>query len=427
MSVAAGFRGMMERFRLRSEGKPPERRLAGEARLSLLIHFFFQFGASMSGLFLNLYLWRLTGDLWINGMYNIINFTVSAGGFVLGGWIAKKTDRMYAYRLGLLLISAFYICVVLAQEKVAEFYQLFAIFGGLSGSFYWVGYLVLMYDVSNDRNRIHYLAMNSIIFTFAGLIGPALAGRVIAVNDGLHGYIIVFGIAFLMFLLAALGSLKIKAKPSSHKTYYLKHTYKIMRRQPGWLKALWAFFSLGLLQGIMLFLPNILLYQVMPYEDQIGYMSVLFSIITILMGMMISKYAKEEMTTPYLWISGVGMIVAASLLISGLQVWSVITFMVVYSFFNPLQGNTLSSHYYRLVGKLPLKGNFRVESVVVRECFLNSGRVISIAALIFLLSEVEGKQLAYILLGGAACQLLLPLLIRVPGKGSAQEKKSLQA
>ncbi|MNC77541.1 hypothetical protein D3C75_1295110 [compost metagenome] len=74
-----------------------------------------------------------------------------------------------------------------------------------------------------------------------------------------------------------------------------------------------------------------------------------------------------------------------------------------------------------------MKGNFRVESVVVRECFLNSGRVISIAALIFLLSEVEGKQLAYILLGGAACQLLLPLLIRVPGKGSAQEKKSLQA
>lgn len=426
MQVALDFRGIRERLKLRGAGKPPERRLEGEAKLSLLIHFFFQFGASMSGVFLNLYLWRLTGDLWINGMYNIINFTVSAGAFVLGGWLVKKTDRMYAYRLGLLLIAAFYICVVLAQEKVADWYPLFAVFGGLSGAFYWVGYLVLMYDVSNDRNRIHYLAMNSIFFTLAGLIGPALAGRVIAVNEGLHGYIIVFSIAFLMFLLAAVGSLKIKAKPSRHKSYYLMHTFKIMKRVPGWPRALWAFLSIGLLQGIMLFLPNILLYEVMPREDQIGYMSVLFSVISILMGMLLSKYARADNSTLYLWISGAGMIAAASLLTMGLQLWTVVVFMILYSFFNPLQGNTISSHYYRLVGRLPLKGNFRVESVVVREVFLNGGRVISISALIFLLGNVQGDRLAYILLGGALCQLFLPLLIRGKTAG-VSEKKSVQS
>lgn len=409
--MTVGLGRMKELIRLRSESRPPEQRLSGEAKLSLLIHFCFQFGASMSGVFLNLYLWRLTGDLWINGMYNIINFAVSAAAFVLGGLLVKKTDRMYAYRLGLLLISAFYICVVLAQEKVAEWYPVFAVFGGLSGAFYWVGYLVLMYDVSNERNRIHYLAMNSIFFTFAGLIGPALAGRIIAVNEGLHGYIIVFGIAFFMFLLAALGSLKIKVKRTLHKTYYLVHTIKIMRRVPGWLRALWAFFSMGLLQGIMLFLPNILLFQVMHREDQIGYMTVLFSLISILMGLLMSKYATEGRAALYLWISAVGMIAASSLMIMGVRLWTVVSFMILYSFFNPLQGNTASSHYYSMVGRLPLKGNFRTESVVMRELFLNTGRIISIAVLIFLLREVEGEQLAYILLGGAVCQLLLPLFV----------------
>lgn len=409
--MAMGWQSIKERYRLRNEGKPPERRLDDEAQLSLFIHFFFQFGASMSGVFLNLYLWRLTGDLWINGMYNIINFTVSACAFVLGGWLTKRTDRMYAYRLGLLLISSFYICVVIAQEKVAEWYPLFAVFGGLSGAFYWVGYLVLMYDVSNDRNRIHYLAMNSIFFTSAGLIGPAMAGRIIAVNDGLNGYITVFGIAFLMFLLAALFSLKIKAKPSRHKTYYIGHTYGVMRREPQWLRSLWGFFGIGLLQGIMLFLPNILLYEVMPQEDQIGYMSVLFSLITIFMGMLLSRYARESQTTLYLWISGAGMIASASLLLLGLKLWTVVGFMILYSFFNPLQGNTISSHYYRLVGRLPLRGNFRVESVVVKEVFLNAGRAVSIGVLIFLLGNVQGERLAYILLGGAFCQLLLPFLM----------------
>jgi MFS transporter, YQGE family, putative transporter len=421
--LRAGLQGLIKGFGARRAAVPPERRLGQEAKVSLLIHSFFQFGASMSGVFLNLYLWRLTESIWVNGMYNIINYAVAPFAFMLGGWLAKKTDRMYAYRLGLLLISAFYICVVAAQELVAEWYPVFAVFASLSGAFYWVGYLVLMYDVSDERNRIHYLAMNSIFFTFAGLLGPALAGRVIALNDGLHGYIIVFGIAFFMFLLAAVGSLKIKAKPSRHKTYYMKHTLLMMRRSPGWLRGLWGFFALGLLQGIMLFLPNILLFQVMPREDHIGYMSVLFSLITIAMGMLISRFAKAEHTTLYLWISGVGLIAAASLLLGGLSLWSVISFMVLYSFFNPLQGNTLTSHYYNHVGKLPLKGNFRVESVVLREAFLNTGRVISITALILLLQEVEGRQLAFILLGGAVCQLILPILVgrKVPeGKRRAQ-------
>lgn len=413
VGVGLGFKNVMERFRSQNDGKPPEKRLKGEAKLSLLIHFFFQFGASMSGVFLNLYLWRLTGDLWLNGMYNIINFVVSACGFMLGGFIAKRTDRMYTYRMGLLLIAVFYICVVIAQERVVDFYPLFAVFNGISGAFYWVGYLVLMYDVSDDRNRIHYMAMNSIFFTLAGLIGPALAGRVIAANDGLHGYIIVFGIAFCMFLLAALGSLKIKPKPSRHKAYYLRHGLQVMRREPAWLRGLLGFLLLGLMQGIMLFLPNILLFQVMPHEDRIGYMTVLFSLITIAMGMLLSKFAKEGMTRLYLWISGSGLIVAASLLLLGLTVWSVVGFMVVYSFFAPLQGNTISTYYYRLIGKLPLKGNFRVESLVIREAFLNTGRVISITSLIFLLKEVEGKQLAFILLAGAAFQLLLPVVLGV--------------
>ncbi|MNC16024.1 Major Facilitator Superfamily protein [compost metagenome] len=307
---------------------------------------------------------------------------------------------------------------------MAEWYPLFAVFGSLSGAFYWVGYLVLMYDVSDERNRIHYLAMNSIFFTLAGLVGPALAGRVIALNDGLHGYIIVFGIAFFMFLLPAVGSLKIKAKPSRHKAYYLRHTLSMMKRSPEWLRGLWGFFALGLLQGIMLFLPNILLYQVMPREDHIGYMSVLFSLITIVMGMLISRYAKASHTTLYLWVSGIGLIAAASLLLAGLSLWSVVSFMVLYSFFNPLQGNTLTSHYYNHVGKLPLKGNFRVESVVLRETFLNTGRVISITALILLLQEVEGRQLAFILLGGAVCQLILPILIgqKTPGQKRQTEQ-----
>lgn len=418
------MRAAIQYLKLRKGDPNPDRMLGGEAKLSLLIHFFFQFGASMSGVFLNLYLWRLTEDLWINGMYNVITFIVSTGAFFVAGWIAKKKDRMYTYRLGLLLIALFYIGVVFAQEKVAAWYILFAIFNGLSTACYWVGYLVLMFDVSNERNRIYYLAMNSMVFTLAGLAGPALAGWVIATNEGLQGYIIVFGVAFVMFMIAAFSSLKISTNPSRHKTYYIGYTWRMMKREPGWFKALWSFLCIGLLQGIMLFLPNILLFQVIPREDWIGYMSVLFSLITIGMSLLMSRFARSERTVLYMWISGAGMIMAASLLLFGLSLWTVVVFMILYSLFNPLQGNTITSHYYYLVSRLPLKGNFRVESVVLRELFLNTGRIISILALISLLSGFEGRQLAYILLGGALCQLLLPLLTRETARPQRRRNNS---
>ena len=55
-----------------------------------------------------------------------------------------------------------------------------------------------MYDVSTDANRIRYMAVNTIVFTSAGLIGPALAGFLIVQFEGLSGYVIVFSMSFVL-------------------------------------------------------------------------------------------------------------------------------------------------------------------------------------------------------------------------------------
>ena len=252
----------------------------------------------MSGVFLNLYLWRLTHSVLVNGTYSMIVFILTPIGFALGGLMIKKKDRMVSYRLGIMLIGLFYLSVILAGETLVEYYILFAIFNGLAGAFYWVGYLTLMYDVSNEQNRIRYLAFNMIFFTAATLAGPALAGFIIRLKEGLSGYTIVFSIAFCMFLLAALISLKIKASSGHHRVYYLKLTGLIMKKERDWLKALFGFLGMGLLQGTMLFLPNILLFKVMPREDIVGYLGVLYSSLSIVMGIFISKYAIASKARP---------------------------------------------------------------------------------------------------------------------------------
>ncbi|MGU3470635.1 MFS transporter [Paenibacillus sp. D51F] len=396
----------------RGTAVPPEKKLSRDAVTSLIIHSCFQFGASMSGLFLNLYLWRLTQDLAINGLYNIICFAITPAAFAAGGWLAKRKDRMAAYRLGIVMIAVFYLLVVIAQERVAEYYVLFALLNGISSGFYWVGYLVLQYDVSTETNRIRYLAINMIAFNSAGLAGPALAGLIIRRSEGLQGYIMIFALAFVMFAAAAAISFRIPMQTVRHRTYYLNLMGLLMSKHRRWRRALYSFFVFGLFQGIMLFLPNILLFRTVGREDWVGYLGVLFSALTVATGYVISRSAQQEHVRLYLLISSIGVTLGAALLLLDVKLWSVAAFMILFSVFNPLAVNTLTSYYYRLIGQLPLKGQLRVESVIMRELFLNAGRVVSIALLLLCAADMRPSFMAAVLFGMAALQFTLLGLVK---------------
>ncbi len=400
----------------KGEGIPPERRLGKDAVTALLIHSCFQFGASMSGLFLNLYLWRLTQDLKVNALYNLIVFAITPIAFAAGGLIAKKRDRMVTYRVGIVMIALFYLMVILAQEQVPQYYVWFALFNGIASGFYWTGYLVLQYDVSTEANRIRFLAMNMVMFNGAGLLGPALAGFVIQRNDGLQGYITIFTIAFVMFVIAAVVSFRIPMVETHHKVYYLKLMGLVMHRNRRWLKALYSFFILGLFQGLMLFLPNIMLFQAVGREDWVGYLGVFFSSLTVATGYVISRKAQKENVRQYVFLSTTGVVAGSGLLLFGVELWSVVLFMILFSICNPLAINTLTSYYYRLIGTLPLKGQLRIESVVMRELFLNVGRVLSIALLVLWATDLESAIMPVILFIMAVLQYILVFLIREKGQ-----------
>ncbi len=391
---------------------PKERQLGRQAIIALMIHGCFQFGASMSGLFLNLYLWRLTHDLTVNGFYNMIVFLFTPVAFAIGGWITKRKDRMVTYRLGILMIALFYLLVVIAQENVASWYVPFAIFQGLASGLYWTGYLVLMYDVSTENNRVRFLAINMVVFNLAGLLGPALAGFIIQFNEGLRGYIITFLLAFIMFVVASIISFRIPLEKSHHRAYHLNLVGLVMRRNAQWVGGLLAFFVLGLFQGIMLFLPNILLYQTVGREDYVGYLGVFFSALTVATGYIISRKAKKEQVRKHVLFSTSGILLGAAFLLYDVTAWTVVFYMVAFSICNPLAVNTLTSYYYRLIGKLPLKGQLKVESVVMREVFLNFGRVLSISMLLFVSKDLESIWLPVVVAGMAALQYLMFWLMK---------------
>jgi len=368
----------------------------------------------MAGLFLNLYLWRLTEDLTVNGIYTIISFFMTPIGFAVGGWIAKRKDRLVTYRLGIFMTAIFYLLVIIAQENVASYYPLFALAGGFAAGLYWIGYLVLMYDVSTDTNRIRYLGLNMVFFNAAGLLGPVLAGTIIGRSDNLQGYIITFTLAFIMFVIAAVVSLRVGTTTVRHKSYYLKLMPLLMRKNKVWFKALFAFFVFGLFQGIMLFLPNILLYQTVGREDLVGYLGVCFSSVIMVTGYVMSRRANDEGARQYIIVSSSAVVIGSLFLLYDVRLWTVVIFMVLFSISNPLAINTINSYYYRLIGTLPLKGQLRYEAVVMRETFMNTGRILSVTLLLIFSKDLQSIWLPIVLLCAALTQYSIYYLLAKP-------------
>ncbi len=385
---------------------PPEKRLSQEAINILLIHFIFTVGLSMAGVFLNLYLWRLSENLMVNAYYHLIFFAVSWVSFGISGWFVKKRDRIMIYRLGIALVSLFYLSVIVVRENLVQYYTLFAVLQAFVMAFYWIGYLTLMYDVSNEHNRMRFLALNLTIFTLGTLSGPLIAGNIIHYQEGLRGYTIVFSIATLMFMIATRLSFKIPSLQLPPKPMYIRQTITLILKNRIWQKSLLSFTVIGTFQGLMIFLPNILLYRFVPREDLIGYLGMMYSSMTIIMSMINSRIAQPEKSKLYITIAACLTITGSVILWFNMSLWSVIIFMSLYSLSVPLQWNSLTTNYFAIISNLPLRGNMRVESMVVREGALNTGRFFAVLLLIVCINDLSSQQLPLILIGISLIQFV---------------------
>ncbi|MCC3355443.1 MFS transporter [Bacillus sp. REN16] len=386
------------------------RRLNQQAVISLVNHAIYQFGNSMSLIFLNIYLWRLTNSLFINAVFNLIALLAQAITTFSIGKFAKRKGKLLSYRLGIFITALFYLLILIAQEEIVTFYIGFAIMKGLSQALYWLGYFTIVHEVSTDQNRLRVLGLNTIVMNGTNLSGPAIAGFIIGLYSGFQGYMIVFGAAFVMFAIAAVGSMRLKKEENHHTSYYMKYLPLIFKREPRFKKSMFGWFILGFPHGILSFIPSILLYEIFLKEQTVANLNIVFLSLSIVSSYLISRFAQSEGTVKYLQLSAAGFTFSAVFLLTDLSALTVILFMSIYSIFKPLQGNSYEAFYYNMIGELPLKSNFRTEAVVLRETIINLGRGFGIIIFLIFVNGIEAESIPFVLFALAVVQWFIPYL-----------------
>jgi MFS transporter, YQGE family, putative transporter len=369
--------------------------LSRSQKLLLGIHACYGLATTMSGLFLNLYLWRLSNDLTVNASFILVTFFFGTISFIVGALLSKKSDRIFSFQIGIGLTSLFYLLVILLQEKTAAYPMLIGILNGTATGFYWLGYLVLIYDLVDNQSRSQFMGKQMAVFGIVNTFGPAFAGFIITKFDFI-GYNLVFTLSLLLFFTGLILSFWLPKDSSPKKPLYLRLLWRFNRRQPS-LKTMWfGWLVWGICEGILAFFPTVILFMSVKNEFLVGISSILFGSVAVLSSLWHSRYnhkEKEPYTLLMVWLM---YFLACVPMILNMNIWTVFIFLIVNEISKSLLGVTYFSFMFRTIKDLPKQG-LRTESMVMREIMLNIGRILSIITFILLYLFVRDLTYYYFL------------------------------
>lgn len=353
-------------------------RLDREAWLLLLTSSLFSIATSLSSTFVNVYLFKIENDWMLISLFNVIHYLTAGATFIMGGWLAKKFDRIVAIRMGVAVLAVFYLSVWWLGVHSVSYVVLLGIVIGLGAGFYWLAYNVMYFEITEKDNRDIFNGVNGLCTSIAGIAAPFLSGIIISRMGEFQGYRVIFGISLSIFLCAVLVSFLFKARRA--RGYYRLGSILSLVKQK---KAYWYWVNLamigqGLREGIFAFLLGLLFFIIVKSELALGSFFTFSSSVSCLSFYIVSRYMRPDLRYHFMFIGVIMMGLAAFPFAFHINDWTIWILGVGSALFYPLYMSPLTSTVFDVIGETNETAKLRVEYVVARELALSTGRIAGI-------------------------------------------------
>ncbi|MFP5113615.1 MFS transporter [Bacillaceae bacterium C204] len=392
-------------------------KLTKDLSLLLIIGGLYSLSIALSNTFVNIYLWKQTGQYSDLALYNLSTVILQLLTFILAGRWAKKIDRVIVLRIGVIFLALFYVMVLIAGTNASTYLLLLGSLLGVGYGFYWLAYNVLTFEITEPDTRDFFNGFLGILSSAGGMIGPIAAGIIITRFEKFTGYTIVFGISLALFAFAVFMSFSLKPRPSSG-SYCFRKILNERKQNENWRMITNANFFQGLREGTFAFVISVLVYLSTGSEMSLGTFGLLNSGISFIAYYLASRLIKQEFRKKAILIGGI--ILYASVL---LIVWKV-TFvkLLIYggmiAIAYPLLLVPYMSTTYDVIGTGWKAAEMRIEYIVVREIYLNLGRIVSIVAFLgaitWFKAEISIPILLLILGAGHTCIYFFLKRVQLP-------------
>ncbi|WP_099158518.1 MFS transporter [Virgibacillus ndiopensis] len=363
----------------------------------LVIGGLYSLGIFLSNTFVNIYLWKQSGDYITIAMYNLGIFLFQPITFILAGKIAKRIDRVIVLRLGVIFLSLFFLSVLIIADKASTYNFVLGSLLGVGYGFYWLAFNVLTFEITEPETRDFFNGFLGILQSFGGMVGPLLAGIIIANMSENFGYKTIFTVSFILFIGAVACSFLLKRR-QAEGGFHFKRILIERHHNKNWRKILHAHIFQGLREGIFGFIIAIWVFLVTKSEFALGMFNLFLSGLSFVFYFAVTKFIKPYRRKKAILAGALILYFSIYIILFHISYANLIFYAILIGIAYPIINVPYASLTYDVIGKGWKAKELRVEYIVVRELFVNIGRVSSILIFLITVSLFQAEKVIPILL-----------------------------
>lgn len=363
----------------------------------LIIGGLYSLGIFLSNTFVNIYLWKQSGDYITIAVYNLAVCIFQPITFILAGKLAKKIDRIIVLRLGVIFLSLFFLSVLIIGEHASKYNFMLGSLLGIGYGFYWLAFNVLTFEITEPETRDFFNGFLGVLQSFGGMIGPLIAGTVIAKMTANAGYTTIFTISFILFICAVSCSFFLKRRQAEGNFHFVRILQE-RHRNKNWKRILHAHVFQGLREGIFLFVISIWVFLTTKSEFSLGMFNLYLSGLSFIFYFIATKFIKPPTRKKAILIGSIILYLAVFVILFKASYFLLIIYAILIGFAYPIINVPYMSMTYDVIGKGWKAKDMRVEYIVVLELFVNIGRIISIIIFLIAVSMFTAEKVIPILL-----------------------------
>jgi MFS transporter, YQGE family, putative transporter len=347
-------------------------------KLLITVNALYFLGGTMSGVFVNVYLYSFTGSLTEMTVYAMIRFGLFPLGFLLGGFFSKRTHLAWTLTAGLVIIvgtMGFLLGFNAMFETHYYFIYLIGVFFGIGEGMYWFSVNNMSLAVSNKATRGMFIATMSIANTTSTVLAPSIAALIVNyAPTETQGYLFIFQVVIVVHSITAYlaSRISVKANPMSYTLLDKFNT----KHDAQWRYMMNSHLLFGIRDSITLVLTGLMLYAAIGNNGSLySRLLIGFAVIGIIASAIVRKVQNRRNRLTLYTYSAFVLFTATMILVLSPNVVGGMVYGVLNAFAAPFFINPYSIIVMNAMQDYTERGSV-YGHMIIKEVMLNIGRLI---------------------------------------------------
>lgn len=339
------------------------------------------------------------------GLFYLSLYAAMSVSYFILGFIVDKTDRVWFYRLGILIKGAFIVLIVFLGKDLAKMAALAGAVYGIAEGSYYSSYNIMKCEIIPKRQADTFIALNTLFNKLINIVFPILIGFLIDVSTFMSVAIYVLVIVAIQLLF----SFFIKSQRPENSSFRFFKYLKSLKTHTEDYERIKRFYPLAFVYGattICTSLASLLAIYTFKTNLNLGLFTAGFSIISVISLLLFKKYSKEGHRKILYIIMGILPLCGALSVTIKVAKWSYIAFYLTETVSLTVLAYALDVQRTIILKKTGHYDDI-AEHQTITECLFCFARCIAFALMLGLgvMLDVLGLRLLMIAVG-----LIFPIL-----------------